>query len=51
MTYNHRDDVGKIELDNLSDDVEPEECIEAYDDLCNLYEEAADQGKGLLFAF
>lgn len=48
---NHRDDVGKIELDNLSDDVEPEECIEAYDDLCNLYEEAADQSKGLLFAF
>ena len=48
---NHRDDVGEIELDNLSDDVEPEECIEAYDDLCNLYEEAADQGKGLLFAF
>lgn len=39
------------ELDDLDDDTEPEEWMEAYDELCDLYDEALQQGKGLLFTF
>lgn len=47
----HRDDAGEVELDESVCDAEPEEWLEAYDQLCDLYEEAAGQGRGLLFTF
>lgn len=37
--------------DDLLYDAEPEEWMESYDDLCNLYREALHQNKGLLLTF
>lgn len=46
---------GKVEELEIKDllyaDVTREEVAEAYDDLCNIYEEAMRQGKGLMFTF
>lgn len=47
----YRDEAEDVEPEDLFYDVEPQERMEAYDDLCALYEEAARQGKGLLFTF
>lgn len=46
-----REEVGTIGLEDLLFDAESDEWMEAYDDLCNIYEEAIRQGKGLLFTF
>ncbi|MDE7355312.1 MAG: hypothetical protein K2N21_00870 [Rikenellaceae bacterium] len=47
-----RDEAETIEeLDDLDDDTEPDERMNAYDDLCALYDEAMQQGRGLLFTF
>ncbi len=41
----------EVETEDLLYDVEQDEWIEAYEDLCGIYEEAARQEKGLLFTF
>ena len=46
-----REEVEAIGLEDLLFDAESDEWMEAYDDLCNIYEEAIRQGKGLLFTF
>ena len=40
-----------LDMENLLYDVEPEEIVEGYDDLCNIYREALKQGKGIMFTF
>lgn len=47
----NREEAEHAEPEDLLYDAEPEEWMEAYDDLCSSYEEAARQGKGLLFTF
>ena len=47
----NRDEAADIEPDDLMSEVEPEEIMEAYDNLCSLYEEALRQKKGLLLTF
>lgn len=47
----NRDEAENAEPEDLMYEAEPEEWMEAYDDLCGLYKEAARQGKGLLFTF
>lgn len=47
----NRDEAADAEPDELLIDTEPEEWMEAYDDLCSLYEEALRQKKGLLLTF
>lgn len=39
------------DMENLLYDVEPEEIVKGYDDLCNIYREALKQGKGIMFTF
>lgn len=47
----NRDEAANAEPEDLLYEAEPEEWMEAYDDLCGLYEEALRQEKGLLFTF
>lgn len=47
----NRDKAESVEPEELLYDAEPDEWMEAYDDLCGIYEEAVGQGKGLLFTF
>ncbi|WP_288856673.1 hypothetical protein [uncultured Bacteroides sp.] len=47
----NRDEAENAEPEDLLYEAEPEEWMEAYDDLCNLYEEALRQKKGLLLTF
>lgn len=47
----NRNDAENVEPEDLLYEVEPEEWMEAYDDLCVLYKESIRQGKGLLFTF
>lgn len=47
----NREEAENAEPDSLTDEVEAEEWMEAYDDLCELYEEALSQNKGLLLTF
>ena len=47
----NRDEAANAEPEDLLYETEPEEWMEAYDDLCNLYEEALRQKKGLLLTF
>lgn len=46
-----RDEIENIKPETELYEVEPEEWVESYDDLCTVYEEAASQGKGLMFTF
>lgn len=47
-----RDEAETIEeLDDEVYDTEPDEWMEAYDDLCAIYDEALQQGRGILFTF
>ena len=41
----------EIETEDLLYEAEPEEWMEAYDNLCNLYKKALRQNKGLLLTF
>ena len=41
----------EIETEDLLYEAEPEEWLEAYDNLCNLYKKALRQNKGLLLTF
>ena len=47
----NRDNAENAEPDDLLYEAEPDEWMEAYDSLCNLYEEAKQQEKGILFTF
>lgn len=47
----NREEAENAEPDDLLYDAEPDEWMEAYDDLCSIYDEAIRQGKGLLFTF
>ena len=47
----NRDNAENAEPDDLLSEAEPDEWMEAYDSLCNLYEEAKQQEKGILFTF
>ncbi len=47
----NRDGAEAVEPDGLLHDVERDEWLEAYDELCGVYEEALRRGKGLLFTF
>lgn len=47
----NRDEAAMAEPEDLLDDFGPDEWMEAYDDLCCLYEEALRQKKGLLLTF
>lgn len=47
----NRDEAENAEPEDLTYEAEPEEWMEAYDDLCALYEDALGQGKGLLLTF
>lgn len=47
----NRDDAATAEPEDLLYETDPEEWLEAYDDLCRLYEDALQQGKGLLLTF
>lgn len=47
----NRDEAESAEPEDLLYEAEPDEWMEAYDDLCSLYEEALQQEKGLLFTF
>lgn len=47
----NRDEAANAEPEDLLYETEPEEWMEAYDDLCSLYEEALRQKKGLLLTF
>lgn len=47
----NREEAENAEPEDLLYEAEPEEWMEAYDSLCDLYEEASQQGKGLLFTF
>lgn len=51
LLQENRDEAENVEPEDLADDVEPDEWMDAYDDLCGLYEEALRQNKGLLFTF
>ena len=47
----NRDNAENAEPDDQLYEAEPDEWMEAYDSLCNLYEEAKQQEKGILFTF
>ena len=47
----NRYEAANAEPEDLLYETEPEEWMEAYDDLCSLYEEALRQEKGLLLTF
>ncbi|MDE5676229.1 hypothetical protein [Phocaeicola sp.] len=47
----NRDEAENAEPEDLLCEAEPEEWMEAYDNLCNLYKEALRQNKGLLLTF
>lgn len=47
----NRDNAENAEPEDLLYEAEPDEWMEAYDSLCNLYEEAKQQEKGILFTF
>ena len=47
----NRDEAESAEPEDLLYEAEPEEWMEAYDDLCSLYEDALSQKKGLLLTF
>ena len=47
----NRTEAENAEPEDLLCDAEPDEWMEAYDDLCNLYKEALSQNKGLLLTF
>lgn len=47
----NRENAENTEPENLLYEAEADEWMEAYDALCNLYEEVKHQGKGLLFTF
>lgn len=47
----NRDDAENARPEDLIYEAEPEEWMEAYDDLCSLYEDALSQKKGLLLTF
>ncbi len=47
----NRDEAESAEPDGLLHETYPDEWMEAYDDLCSLYEEALRQEKGLLLTF
>lgn len=47
----NREEAADAEPEDLLYEAEPEEWMEAYDDLCNLYKEALDQNKGVLLTF
>ncbi len=47
----NRDEAANAEPEDLLYETEPEEWMEAYDDLCSLYEEALSQKKGVLLTF
>ena len=47
----NRDNAENAEPDDQLYEAEPDEWMEAYDDLCSLYEEALRQEKGLLLTF
>lgn len=49
----NREMLNRIDLDtdNLLYEAEPEDIIEGYDDLCNIYGEAFKQRKGIMFTF
>ena len=47
----NRDEAESAEPDGLLHETDPDEWMEAYDSLCNLYEEAKQQEKGILFTF
>lgn len=47
----NREEASNAEPEDLLYEAEPEEWMEAYDDLCSLYENAMRQNKGLLFTF
>ncbi len=47
----NRDEAENAEPEDLTYEAEHEEWMEAYDDLCALYEDALGQGKGLLLTF
>lgn len=47
----NRADAAEAEPDDLLYESDPEEWMEAYDELCELYEEALRQNKGLLLTF
>lgn len=47
----NRDEAENAEPEDLLYEAEPEEWMEAYDNLCSLYKEALRRNKGLLFTF
>lgn len=47
----NRDEAECAEPEDLLCETDPDEWMDAYDDLCGIYEEAVRQGKGLLFTF
>ena len=47
----NRDEAENAEPEDLLYEAEPEEWMEAYDNLCNLYKEALHRNKGLLLTF
>lgn len=47
----NREAAEEAEPEDLIDETEPEEWMEAYDNLCSLYEEALSRNKGLLLTF
>lgn len=46
-----REEAENMEPEDSLCDAEPDEWMEAYDELCGIYEEAMRQGKGVLFTF
>lgn len=40
-----------LDMDNFLYEAEPEDILDGYDDLCNIYGEALKQGKGIMFTF
>lgn len=47
----NRDEAANAEPEDVLYDAEPDEWMDAYDDLCSLYEDALSQNKGLLLTF
>ena len=40
-----------LDMDHFLYEAEPEDILDGYDDLCNIYGEALKQGKGIMFTF
>ncbi|WP_300134420.1 hypothetical protein [Duncaniella sp.] len=47
----NRDEAENAEPEDLLYEADPEDWMEAYDDLCSLYEDALRRNKGLLLTF